>query len=52
VATNIIEGKTARVGMLVTRGSRYPRDWPPDPLSRLYGVREAGALVPRRWSIR
>jgi N-methylhydantoinase A len=54
VATNaIIEGKTARVGMLVTRGFRDILEIGRQIRSRLYDVhlRKPSPLVPRRWSL-
>src|SRR6267142_1628171 len=54
VATNaIIEGKTARVGMLVTRGFRDILEIGRQIRSRLYGVhlQRPAPLVPRRWSL-
>jgi len=54
VATNaIIEGKTARVGMLVTRGFRDILEIGRQIRSRLYDVhlQKPAPLVPRRWSI-
>jgi N-methylhydantoinase A len=54
VATNaIIEGKTARVGMLVTRGFRDILEIGRQIRSRLYDVRlqKPPALVPRRFSL-
>jgi N-methylhydantoinase A len=53
VATNaIIEGKTARVGMLVTRGFRDILEIGRQIRSRLYDVhlQKPLPLVPRRWS--
>ena len=54
VATNaIIEGKTARVGMLVTRGFRDILEIGRQIRSRLYDVhlQKPAPLVPRRWSL-
>jgi N-methylhydantoinase A len=54
VATNaIIEGKTARVGMLVTRGFRDILEIGRQIRSRLYDVhlQKPVPLVPRRWSL-
>ena len=54
VATNaIIEGKTARVGMLVTRGFRDILEIGRQIRSRLYDVhlQKPTPLVPRRWSL-
>ncbi len=54
VATNaIIEGKTARVGMLVTRGFRDILEIGRQIRSRLYDVhlQKPLPLVPRRWSL-
>ena len=54
VATNaIIEGKTARVGMLVTRGFRDILEIGRQIRSRLYDVhlQKPSPLVPRRWSL-
>src|SRR5215475_13019354 len=54
VATNaIIEGKTARVGMLVTRGFRDILEIGRQIRSRLYDVhlQKPIPLVPRRWSL-
>jgi N-methylhydantoinase A len=54
VATNaLIEGKTARVGMLVTRGFRDILEIGRQIRSRLYDVRlqKPAPLVPRRWSL-
>jgi len=54
VATNaIIEGKTARVGMLVTRGFRDILEIGRQIRSRLYDVhlQKPLPLVPRRWSV-
>src|SRR5262249_21906607 len=54
VATNaIIEGKTARVGMLVTRGFRDILEIGRQIRSRLYDVhlQKPAPLVPRRWRL-
>ena len=54
VATNaLIEGKTARVGMLVTRGFRDILEIGRQIRSRLYDVhlQKPAPLVPRRWSL-
>ncbi|MFI5376225.1 MAG: hydantoinase/oxoprolinase N-terminal domain-containing protein, partial [Candidatus Rokuibacteriota bacterium] len=54
VATNaIIEGKIARVGMLVTRGFRDILEIGRQIRSRLYDVhlQKPAPLVPRRWSL-
>src|SRR5262249_13243648 len=54
VATNaIIEGKTARVGMLVARGFRDILEIGRQIRSRLYDVhlQKPAPLVPRRWSL-
>src|SRR5262249_56498541 len=54
VAANaIIEGKTARVGMLVTRGFRDILEIGRQIRSRLYDVhlQKPAPLVPRRWSL-
>src|SRR5262244_3388817 len=54
VATNaIIEGKTARVGMLVTHGFRDILEIGRQIRSRLYDVhlQKPAPLVPRRWSL-
>src|SRR5262244_3824681 len=54
VATNaIIEGKTARVGMLITRGFRDILEIGRQIRSRLYDVhlQKPAPLVPRRWSL-
>jgi N-methylhydantoinase A len=54
VATNaVIEGKTARVGMLVTRGFRDILEIGRQIRSRLYDVhlQKPPPLVPRRWSV-
>src|SRR5258706_974923 len=54
VATNaIMEGKTARVGMLVTRGFRDILEIGRQIRSRLYDVhlQKPAPLVPRRWSL-
>ncbi|HET7344180.1 MAG TPA: hydantoinase/oxoprolinase family protein [Methylomirabilota bacterium] len=54
VATNaIIEGKTARVGMLVTRGFRDILEIGRQIRSRLYDVhlQKPAPLVPREWSL-
>jgi N-methylhydantoinase A len=54
VATNaIIEGKTARVGMLVTRGFRDILEIGRQIRSKLYDVhlQKPAPLVPRRWSL-
>src|SRR5499427_2651737 len=54
VATNaIIEGKTARVGMLVTRGFRDILEIGRQIRSRLYDVhlQKPAPLIPRRWSL-
>ena len=51
--TRIIEGKTARVGMLVTRGFRDILEIGRQIRSRLYDVhlQKPAPLVPRRWSL-